>query len=257
MKKLLFLSVFFLPAYLLGVAQLFLGPRISFVELAIESSKDLYFVGEDSGAHLKGVMGGVQLGYIHQNYRGLYAYLGACYEQGELKQSSHPSRELIQVQTDGRLGVSYVSRQGLPILVTPYLGMGFQYDLQKREPWKEYPSFYYEYLTFFFPVGFRLETFFQKIFRIGFHFQWRPDLDVSTRTHSFPDRRWILKKKNGQFLVEMPIDIWGEKCSRWKITFLPFWQRLKKGVPSSQVFLTLPRQKYTYWGINLLASCSF
>jgi len=254
-KKLL---LFFMPLLLIaGPSQLFFGLKITYVELKFDAEPNLVFSAGDQDFTIDGVFGGVEFGYLYKKFQGAYAFLGGNYLDGSFSNSPHPSRNTWQVQAETRVGYNYVARQGLSVIATPYLGLGFLYDHQDRKSFGAVASTTFAYYKIYLPVGCIIDYKVYERMHVGLHFQWRPDLDSTLRISSLPNERYILHRENDQLLVEVPFDFYVGDCLDWKISLVPFWQKIKEGATLNQTTLALPEQTLTYWGVNILGAYQF
>ncbi len=257
MKYFLFFA--FLPAFLLGSSCFFIEPKASYVKMDIEQEPNVVFMQADQGISLEGYLAGLKVGYSYQKKGGIYALLSGEYLWGDLSDSIFPGRDLKRTQAETRIGYSYPAMQGKKLLATPYLGLGFCYESQDREPYVgELSSTLFEYFTIYLPIGFLLDYAIYPFFHMGFHFQWRPDLDPTLKLETLPYQREKLQRKNSQFLVELPFDFWfGCRCSRVKLSMAPFWQERKEGATLDKQTLAIPQNNFTEWGGKALLSIYF
>lgn len=236
-------------------SRIYLGPEVAHLHLQIWETNHLAVPGAQQNVKVNGVLGGGVLAYEFKSFRALYAGVFGTALTGSVSGDGVPSTNVTDIEGEVRIGYNYQALQGRKWMVSPYFGFSFNYISQKPD---FSPSF--RYFTYVIPVGFVLDWSPKDWISIEFHFQWRPQVDSTVRVGSIPGARFVLHKKNAQFLVEMPFLFHLGKKRNWEIGITPFWERKKSGTSRRTIgciALGLPKQSYTYAGGSLTAAYRF
>ncbi len=242
----------------MGKSQIFLGAKGAYVKMNIESAQNVAYIHADQGAKWEGHVEGGKAGYFYLAPKKMYGYLSAEYLAGDLSHSFFPNRSIKRGEVETRIGYTYTAMQSKKLLVTPYVGPAFYYERQMREPFGgSLTPVLFEYFDLYLPVGFLLDYTLYSFFHMGFHFQWRPDLDPTLKVETLPNQRWRIRRKTKQFLVELPFDFWVGTYPRVKFSLVPFWEERKEGATVDLATLGIPENRITSWGAQFFLAVQF
>lgn len=204
----------------------------------------------------RGSLGGAQGIYEYRPYGGVYAGATFSYRMGNTTRTGG-SREIQDFNTQGRIGYT------LPIMrkfgrFAFYSGFGGRY--MPEEVKLGTATLDFRYTTFYVPVGLAYERWLSKNFSIGANVQWLPQVFPMVRIVPLDGAQWDLKDQYGNFFVEVPFLI--TSCSgQFAVTINPFFEIWRDGKSTARTLtdlkLDLPRNKYTFTGINVNFAFSF
>jgi len=163
------------------LSSLYLGPQVAYLDLSIKSFPGLGFVGSDGDLDLGGVLGGIIGEYEYKKFHSLYVGIYSSWLAGKVTASNNPSRFVHDVEAEGKFGYTYTALQGKEITVTPFIGFGFNWNYQKRDPFNNVQQIVFEYYKYYIPVGFLLNYEWMDFFHVGFQFKWMPEVDPTLK----------------------------------------------------------------------------
>jgi len=141
-------------------------------------------------------------------------------------------------------------------LITPFIGLGYDYTVQHFRPDLVINSLKYRWYKYYIPMGMLLEMTVSKNFNFGLNIEWDPQLSSRVKIDGVPGVKWNLARKSG-YMVEVPIQ--GNFSKRnvihYSVGLVPFLKWNVDGRLDAR-FVTggeyhLPEQTYKYWGIRV------
>lgn len=231
-----------ITALLAQESLLMIGPQGAYVRLRDDT------LGPDET--LTGGMGGGRVFYQYKKWKALYTSVYTSWLYGKASKDHLICRTMIDGDVEGRFGYNYQGLQSGKLMVTPYIGYGFHYSDEKLESYQGTERFFY--FVYYIPVGLVLDWEVKDWFHWQFHFQWRPDIDPTVKQRGMSRVRFVMHKKENQFLVEMPFSFRVGEERNWDLSFVPFWRITKHGRS-----LITGNIRYTYWGAAFLAGYHF
>lgn len=199
----------------------------------------------------KNTLVGTVLGFTYRVPCGIYFNTEFDWLTGDLNRKNHrPSRYAHYYLGYGRVGYNWLVCNCL--LVTPYVGLGYDYvdnhirgsDLTMR------------YRDYYGIAGGRIDFLMYDGFSIGIDGQWQPQLDSSVRLSNYKGIRFKLEHKSG-YELQLPL-CYRFCCDQLVLTISPYTRRYKDG--RSHTFricddsrIRIPQQTHQNWGgkVNL------
>lgn len=204
--------------------QLYVGPEIYHVHRT-----------KEGGTSQNGVLYGVRAGYDRIKSYGFYWGGDVLYATGDLKGKSGLGNRLKSDFTDktieGRLGYTFKRNWCYKILFTPYVGYGYQEELnhfKRPSPIPVHFKTYFDYV----PFGFLSDVRFTDCFHAGINFKVKYMWDPKCKVSHDPDIDSFtqLIKEKFHYRVELPLTYRSEYlCGRFWISLVPFYEYRQYG----------------------------
>lgn len=203
-----------------------------------------------------GNMGGVQGMYQYQTPCCVYLAIGGYWRTGKNSGSSGV-RDLMDAGVHERIGYTF---SFCDFLVSPYTGFGYRHLAHHVKP-KVGNKIRLRYNEFYIPVGLTSMYDFCNWLSIGLNGVWMPQV-YSTVTFNVADgARWVTESTYKNFNVSLPFyfHVWCDcKFSVVVNPFFEYWQD-GKTIAKTQFNdpLGIPRNTYTFWGVELNLQYAF
>ncbi len=226
----------------------------------------VYLGGSYTRSHIKphglfdfeGNMGGIQGMYQYRPLRSVYAAIGGFWRSGK-NSGNVGTRDLTDAGSHERIGYTFAMRDD-QILLTPYTGFGYRHLAHHVKP-NSGSKIKLRYNEFFFPVGLQSVYDMYQWFSIGLDAVWMPQV-FSTVTFNVVDgARWVIKNTYKNFNVSLPFYFHIERVTNLRVVLNPFFELWQDGrttaITQFNDPLGLPKNTYTFWGIELNLQYAF
>ncbi len=229
---------------------------------ADEANSDLFIGVNYTRSHIKpddhssfeGNMYGVQGMYQYRPLNGIYLGIRSSGRYGS-NHGDSGRRDLLDVDVHERIGYT-AALSCHRMMLTPYTGFGFRHLSHHLKP-KEGLSIKLHYNEFYIPVGFLTEYEITRCFSIGLNGVWMPTVYPTLTINVTNGTRWVLKKTYKNFNVALPLIFHNTKVVGrcLSIVLKPYFELWQDGRTKAKTQfdepLGLPKNTYTFWGINL------
>lgn len=204
----------------------------------------------------RGNLYGAQGIYEYAPCKAIYQALKFSWKQGKTQDEPN-SRFLLDFDVHERIGYtfcpcSYTWR------VTGFTGFGYRYLGHSLEQ-PDFETIEFNYNEFYIPVGVLASVNVIKFLDLGFNVIWMPQVFPSVDIDPLGYTNWIIKRKIGNFRVEVPIIF--SQCREWLIELKPFFEFWQDGktiaVTETGVPLDNPQNTYLFTGIELNVGWNF
>jgi hypothetical protein len=231
-----------------------------------EANSIVYFGGSYTRSHIKpsglsdfdGNMGGMQGMYQYRPLRSVYAAIDMFLRSGK-NSGKDGTRDLIDAGTHERIGYTFALKDD-QVLLTSYTGFGYRHLDHYIKP-NSGSKIKLRYNELFIPVGLQSIYDMHQWFSIGFNAVWMPQV-FSTVTFNVVDgARWVIKNTYKNFKIALPFYFHIDRVTNLSVVLNPFFEIWQDGrsIAKTQFndSLDLPKNTYTFWGLELNLQYAF
>lgn len=212
----------------------------------------------DGHSTFHGNLGGIQGSYEYKPRNGIYGGLRVAWKQGTTENRC-ADRNFVYVDVQERIGYSY-SPFCNPWAVTLFSGFGYRH-LGHRLKQCDESSIKFDYNEFYIPLGLLSEYSFCSNWVLGLNVTWMPQVYPTVKISPLKGARWILKNTIGNVLVELPVTYYFSCDKRYSLVLKPFYEHWQDGRSTAKTShsqkLDLPRNSYSFWGVELNFTYAF
>jgi len=203
----------------------------------------------------EGNMGGMQGMYQYRPLNFIYFRLGTSWRYGT-NHMSEGKRSLLDVDVHEWVGYT-AALSCNNLLLTPITGFGFRHLSHHLRPHVG-SSIRLRYNEFYIPVGLLTEYKVMKYFSMGLDAIWMPQVYPTLTINVIDGARWVLKNTYKNFNIALPFLFHTQNLG---IILKPYFELWQDGRTTAKTllgeFLALPKNTYTFWGVNLNLNYAF
>jgi hypothetical protein len=207
-------------------------------------------------ASFDGSMGGMQGLYQYRPLNCIYMGVGAHWRYGS-NHGNEGKRDLLDADIHERIGYTLACRG---LLVTLYSGFGYRHLSHHLKPNSGTPIKLY-YNEFYVPLGLLTEWNINPCLCLGLNAVWMPQVYPTVAISRISDARWALRNTYANVNVGLPLTYRCRWMGKWRLVLKPYFEFWQDGSTKSQTSfgepLGLPKNTYTFWGIDLNVQCGF
>lgn len=230
-----------------------------------ETNSIVYFGGSYTRSHIKpnglsdfdGNMWGAQGMYQYRPLCSIYAAIGGFWRYGK-NSGNAGTRDLTDAGVHERIGYTFALRDD-QILLTPYTGFGYRH-LAHHVKSNSGSKITLRYNEFFFPVGLQSVYDICQCLSIGLDAVWMPQVFPTVTFNVVDGARWVIKSTYKNFNVALPFYFY-INCTNLSVVLKPFFEFWQDGRTTGKTQfndpLGLPKNTYTFWGIELNLQYAF
>jgi len=229
-----------------------------------EPNSIVYFGGSYTRSHIDpdglsdfdGHMGGVQGMYQYRPLCSLYAAIGGFWRAGK-NTGKTGTRELMDAGVHERIGYTFAMCD-CQFLLSPYTGFGYRHLSHHVKP-KNGSKIKLRYNEFFIPVG--LQSVYNSCgwLSIGLDAVWMPQVFPTVTFDVTDGARWVIESTFKNFNVALPL--YFDCFCDFNVVLKPFFEFWQDGKTIAKTQfndpLGLPKNSYTFWGVELNLQYAF
>ncbi|NGX50620.1 MAG: hypothetical protein K1060chlam2_00468 [Chlamydiae bacterium] len=229
-------------------------------------NSSIYIGGNYTRSHIKphalpsfeGNMGGAQAGYQYRPLDSIFVAIGTAWRSGS-NHGSSGTRSLLDVDVHEWIGYTAAFKCNR-FLLTPFTGLGFRHLSHHLKP-KSGSSMKLRYNEFYIPLGLLTEFQIVECFSMGVHAVWMPQVYPTLTINVIDGARWAIKNTYKNFNIGVPLIINIKRVHYLSIILKPYFELWQDGRTKAKTSfgerLALPKNTYTFWGVNLNFNFTF
>jgi len=221
----------------------YVAPQIERIKLTIEDF-----------AIYRGVLKGGSVGFEYKPFCDFYCGVFGEWMMGSCNSEEEMSRYLHDINGKFRFGYTFPMWNLYKLTFTPFFGLGFEQIIHHIRSDLVLTSEKFRYDHYYLPFGLLVDLRISPLFGIGVVAERDKSINQKLKTPYIQGIKFTLRNESG-YLIEFPFNFYiGSNRLKGGISFVPYLRhvvdgRLHARLPDTAT-LTMPEQKYTFWGLK-------